>query len=492
MRQKPVSEAVEILGGLGILKKQKISKEHNVGAISYNSKKADSSTLFVCKGSNFKDKYLVDAVESGVFCYVSEKEYEGVDCDFIIVSDIRLARAALAKWFYEYDENSPKIIGVTGTKGKSTVVYFIKNILTQAGIKCGYITTIDTFDGVKSEESVLTTPESLELYEILYRAKTNGCRVMVLEISSQAEKMHRIEGLQIEAGVFVNISDDHISPHEHQSFEEYLMYKGMITSRFRTAIINLDDEHSGDIITWAQKCPANRVLTYSVKNEDADYYASNITKDGFRSLFEAVTPDAKFNAMVQIPGEFNVANALAAIAVGELFGVSEKDMIAAVLKTQVSGRMNIFRKGKYIAVVDYAHNKHSLDSALNALKEYYPHRQIVLVFGCPGEKALQRRHDMAKVASKYVKYVYVTSEDPGRVDPKVVAEEITGYLDKYNTPSEIILDRKEAVREAVNRLAADEILIVAGKGSEHYQVVGGVTEYYESDTELAEKYIMEK
>ena len=490
MKQKPIYEAVEIFRQHGILVSSDIS-ERDVGKISYNSKDVDSSTLFVCKGINFRDVYLKEAVEGGAFCYVSEKEYEGINCDSIIVTDIRLALAYLAKWYYEYEGTSPKLIGVTGTKGKSTVTYFIKNILTQGGIRCGYITTIDTFDGKETKESVLTTPESLELYELLYNARNNGCEYMVVEVSSQAEKMHRIEGLEFEAGVFVNISDDHISPNEHHSFEEYLDFKGKIVSRFKNAVINIDDEHSEDIISYAKE-KNHKVITYSVRNSSADYYAGDVTKDGFRSIFKVHSPVNEFDAVVEIPGEFNVANSLAASAIADIVGVDSDSVTEAILKTRVNGRMNIFRSGKYIAIVDYAHNKHSLDAALTALKEYYPDRNIILAFGCPGEKALQRRHDMAEVASKYAKYVYVTSEDPGRVDPMVIAEEVKGYLDGFGTDCEIITDRKEAVITAVEKLTEDDILIIAGKGSEHYQVVGSVAQPYESDTELAEKYIMLK
>lgn len=490
MKQKPIYEAVEIFKEHGILVSSTVTSR-DVGKISYNSKDVNTSTLFVCKGINFKEIYLQEAIDGGAFCYVSEKEYEGVNCNNIIVTDIRLALAYLAKWFYEYDETSPKLIGVTGTKGKSTVTYFIKNILTQGGIRCGYITTIDTFDGSETKESVLTTPESLELYELLYKAKLNGCSWMVVEVSSQAEKMHRIEGLEFEAGVFVNISDDHISPHEHHSFEEYLDYKGKIVSRFRTAIINIDDEHSGEIINYAKE-KGHKVITYSVRNKNADYFAGDITKNGFRSIFEVNTPTKKFDAVVKIAGEFNVANSLAASAIADIAGVDSSSAAAAIARTRVKGRMNIFQNGKYIAIVDYAHNRHSLDAALTALKEYYPDRGIIVAFGCPGEKALQRRYDMAEVASKYAKFVYVTSEDPGRVDPCEIAKEVKGYLDGFGCENEIIIDRKTAVMTAIERLSEDEILIIAGKGSEHYQMVNGAAQPYESDTQLAEKYIMLK
>ncbi len=489
MKQKPVYEAVEILKEKGILVSSNVSSR-NVGKISYNSKDVNTSTLFVCKGINFREVYLEEAVEGGAFCYVSEKEYD-VDCNNIIVTDIRLALAYLAKWYYEYDEDSPKLIGVTGTKGKSTVTYFIKNILTQGGVKCGYITTIDTYDGSETKESVLTTPESLELYELLYNAKQNGCTWMVVEVSSQAEKMHRIEGLEFECGVFVNISDDHISPNEHHSFEEYLDYKGKIVSRFRKAVINIDDVHADEIISYAKE-KGHEVITYSVRNVSADYHAGEITKNGFRSIFDVITPEKKFNAVVKIAGEFNVANALAASAVGDIVGIDDSSKAAAIARTRVKGRMNIFQSGKYIAIVDYAHNKHSLEAALTALKEYYPERNIHLAFGCPGEKALQRRYDMASVASKYAKFVYVTSEDPGRVDPEEIANEVKGYLDGFGTENEIIIDRKTAVKTAVERLTENDILIIAGKGSEHYQVVNGKAVPYESDTQLAEKYIMLK
>lgn len=486
--------ALERLADCGVLVEQHLSEpDAAVSSISYNSKTVQAGTLFVCKGINFKDSYLDEALSRGAGCYISEEvRYPEKSADYILVSDIRIALAVLAAWFFDYGESSPRLIGVTGTKGKSTVIYLLKNILGAAGVKCGYMTTVDVFDGETAAESKLTTPESLELFEIISRAGKNGCQWVIVELSSQSEKMHRIYGLEIEYGVFVNISDDHISPNEHHSFEEYMLCKENIVAMYKNAVINLDDPHSDDFIAAADSGKSTEISTYSISSEEADYHASCIIPDGFRSLFTLNTPDSSFECEISIPGQFNVSNALAAAAVADMLGIGQREICEGIYATQIPGRMNIYEKDGYIAVVDYAHNRNSMTAALGALREYYPERNIVVVFGCPGGKALQRRRDMAQISGRYASFVYVTSEDPAYEDPHKIAREVKSYLEEFSTPSEIILDRESAVKEAVKRLRKNEILLIAGKGSEHYQMIGGVAAPYGADTELTKKFMTEK
>jgi UDP-N-acetylmuramyl-tripeptide synthetase len=484
-------EAAERLKEYGLLKEYMgVSQKTTVADLSYYSKEVHNGTLFFCKGIYFKEEYLNEALQRGAVGYVSEVKHPTKEpAPYLLVTDIRKALAVLAAWFYGYDGTTPEIWAVTGTKGKSTVVYLLRNILKAAGSNPAFSTTVVIYDGKETVESTLTTPESLDCHRILRTAKDAGCDYFVMEVSSQAYKMQRIYGLNFEYGVFVNIANDHISPNEHKDFEDYFSCKLEIVKQYKYAVINLDDPHADRVLEAAKH--AKKMVTYSLKNENADIYARNIRKYGFQSRFEIVTPTGTFETEINMPGSFNVSNALAAAAVAYLKRIDHAAIDAGIRSTSVPGRMNIYEKNGYTVIVDYAHNKTSISVALRAIHEYYPDKKIVVLFGCPGSKALQRRADMAEESAKYAKYVYVTSEDPSYENPYEIAREVTGYLEHHHCPSEIIVDREDAIRQAISELKQDELLLIAGKGSEHYQVVNGVAAPYGGDTDLADRYINE-
>ena len=492
MKNKSFTDAVKVLKQEGLYLESSGENSLAIGGISYHSKEIGPNTLFVCKGIHFDERYLDEALSNGAVCYVSENpQSPRKKVPYITVTNIRRALAVLAAWFYDYDPQEPEICAVTGTKGKSTTVYFLVNILKAAGKRTAFATTVDIYDGKRRYESTLTTPESLECQQILSTARESGCHNMVMEVSSQAYKMDRIYGLRFAYGIFVNITNDHISPDEHHTFEEYFACKQAIVEKFENAAVNLDDPNAMRMVKAAKDAGAKRVMTYSVSNPQADVYAKNIVKDGFKSFFTAVLPGLEFEAMIRIPGEFNISNALSAAAVAHMMGIPVEKIAEGIWNTQVPGRMNIYEKNGYTVIVDYAHNKDSLHSALKAITEYYPGKNIKIVFGCPGCKALQRREDMAEESSQCAKFVYVTSEDPSYEDPFKIANEVRGYLNDRGCPNEIIVDREEAVRTAIHEMEKDDLILIAGKGSEHYQVINGVAAYYGADTALAEKYIQE-
>lgn len=483
--------------GLRALQEHNLIKEiHQAGIgsgitvrhVSYNSKDVKPGTLFVCKGLNYKKEYLQEALDHGAFCYVSEvKQQTDADVAYVLVHDIRKALAILGAWFYDYKKGYPQICAVTGTKGKSTTVYFMRNILRTAGKKVAYATTVDIFDGCTSKESTLTTPESLECHRILREARDSGCDDFVMEVSSQAYKMDRIYGLDFAYGIFVNITNDHISPNEHSDFEEYFGCKLEIVKKYENAVINFDDPNLARVLEAAKN--ARQIYTYSVSNPKADFYAKNIEKKGFTSSFDLVTPTYTVRAQIKIPGVFNIGNAISAAAIAYMRGISPEQIIEGIGATVVPGRMSIYEKNGFTVIVDYAHNKDSIAVALHAIHEYYPDKDIIVLFGCPGGKALQRRLDMAAECSKYAKYVYVSTEDPSYEDPNEIACEVESYLKSFHCANEIIVDRDKAIYEAISQMKESDLLLIAGKGSEHYQVVNGIAEPYGGDTELAEKYI---
>jgi UDP-N-acetylmuramyl-tripeptide synthetase len=365
----------------------------------------------------------------------------------------------------------------------------LTHILNAAGNKTAYSTTVNIFNGNETYEATLTPPESLECHKIICAAKQNKCPYFVMEVSSQAYKMERIYGLHFKYGIFVNITNDHISPNEHSDFEDYFGCKLEIVKKYENAVVNLDDPHAQRVLKAAEK--ASNILTYSIKNENADIYARNIQKKGFISSFEIVTPAYSIETEIMIPGIFNVSNALSAAAVAYQMGIDKENISQGIRQTKVPGRMNIFEKNGFTVIVDYAHNKDSLCIALKAIKEYYPDKKIVIVFGCPGNKALQRRMDMAVESAKCADYVYITSEDPSYEDPFKIANEVRGYLNELNCPCEIIVDRESAIKKAISQMEKDDLVLIAGKGSEHYQVLNGSAMPYGGDTVLADQYINE-
>ncbi len=485
-----LSGAVKVLKENDLLKEFVTGKEDKqVEKISYNSKDVINGTLFICKGNNFNNRYLDEALNKGAFCYVSEKIYPEFDVEYILVNDIRKTLAVLAAWFYDYQKNIPEICAVTGTKGKSTAVYFLTHILNAADKTTAYSTTVEIFDGAESYEATLTTPESLECHKIIHTAKENRCSYFIMEVSSQAYKMERIYGLHFKYGIFVNITNDHISPNEHSDFEDYFSCKLEIVKKYENAVINLDDPNAQRVINAAKN--AANILTYSIQNQQADVYARNIQKNGFISKFEIVTPAYSIETEIMIPGLFNISNALSAAAVAYQMGIDREKIAQGIKQTKVPGRMSIFERNGYTVIVDYAHNKDSLCIALKAIKEYYPDKNIVIVFGCPGNKALQRRMDMAVESAKCAEYVYITSEDPSYEDPFKIANEIRGYLNELNCPCEIIVDRDSAIKKAIAQMNQNDLVLIAGKGSEHYQVINGAAVPYGGDTVLADQYINE-
>ena len=464
-----------------------IDENSIISSITYNSKAAKENCLFICKGIHFEESYLAEAINNGASAYLAEKPYS-VSAASIIVKDVRKALAVTSAAYYDYDPAKINISAVTGTKGKSTTVYYLKNILSEAKRKTAYATTVEIFDGKEKKEAVLTTPESDMLHYLINSAVKNKCSDIIIEVSSQAEKMSRIYNLEFNTGIYLNISNDHISPNEHKDFNEYLSCKMAVVSKYKNAVLNMDDKHFNDALAAAEN--AERTVTYSYQNHNANFYACDIKRDGFITRFSIATPYGIVKTHTVIPGEFNVSNAVAAAAAAYLNGVSDVDAVSkGISETKVAGRMDIFAKGSFTVIVDYAHNKTSLEYALSAVKQYYPSKNIKLAFGCPGGKGLQRRRDMAYVASQYASYVYVTSEDPSCEDPYEIALEVSGYLNEYGCKNEIVTDRKKAVKKSIAELSKDDILIIAGKGDEHYQIINGKTVEYEGDTALARMYV---
>ena len=317
--------------------------KHAVNHVAYDSNRTVRNTLFICKGAGFREAYLHDAVRRGAFAYISEVEYN-VQVPCLLVSDVKKALALAASIFYENPAKDLCLIGITGTKGKSTTAYYIKYILDDymrelGKPETGIISSIDTYDGVIKEESRLTTPESLELQMHFRNAADSGIEYMTMEVSSQALKYGRLHEVRFDAGVFLNISEDHISPIEHSDMEDYFASKLKIFSQCKTACVNTDSDQFPQIMEAAEN--ADRILTFGTK-EGAGIYGYDIRKNGMDTHFRVRCDRFDREFMLTMPGLFNVENALAAIAVANTLKIPEEHIYTGLRRARSSGRMEYF------------------------------------------------------------------------------------------------------------------------------------------------------
>ncbi len=474
---------MEICKVVELLKKNNLLVEVNTenkvfNYLSYNSKDVESDTLFICKGLNFELEYLEEAINKGVICYISESVLKK-DFPYIIVKDVRKSMAIISKAFYDVSDKKLFLIGVTGTKGKTTTVNFIKNIFEEKeNRKEPYMSTIDYFTGKRYGESHNTTSESVDIYRCIKDAKESNYNYLTLEISSQSVKLDRIYGMKFDIGVLTNIDLDHISTLEHSSFEEYLECKIEFLKKCKTVILYRDTKYYDKIVSMLH---GKNIITYGFS--DASYIVKDIKKDKDSTIFSCYNNGKSFTYKINMIGEFNVLNACVSLIISDIYNIDYETRLKGLLKTKVLGRMNIF-KGKTTLVVDYAHNELSLLNLLDAIRKNYKNKNIKLVFGCPGDKAFNRREEMGLLANKYAKYVYITTEDPGSVSALDISRIISSYL---TIPYKIVLDRENAIKEAYLNSNKNDIVLVLGKGDEKYQLVNNEYIYYKSDVTVAEE-----
>ena len=486
-----------------LFEKNSILIEHNcdtnvlIENISYNSREVTENTLFFCKGAHFKEQFLCDAINKGAVAYVSVKKYD-IDAPCIIVSDIRKALYSTANFFYNNAWDKLNLIGITGTKGKSTTAYYIKYILDEYlknnnGKESGLASTLEIYDGIVRKPSTLTTPEPFELHKHFDNAVKSGTDFFTMEVSSQALKYGRTEGVSFKIGCYLNIGIDHISANEHPDFEDYFTSKMKLFTQCDTAVINLDSDLSERVVEYSKN--AKKVITFSTKNPQADIYGYNIHKNNSETVFSVKTDKFECEFRLSMPGLFNVDNALCAIGVAFVLGISPEHIYNGLYKAKTEGRMEIYEsKDKKIAViVDYAHNKLSFETIITSMKKEYEDRPVSILFGCPGNKALVRRQGMAEVSGEMADFVYITEDDPAEERIEDICSEIAGYIDNMGGKGKykIIYDRETAIKTAIEDVKDTAVIILAGKGAETHQKRGIVSEDYESDAVLAKKYLKE-
>ena len=330
--------------------------DHEYTYLSYNSADICENTFFICKGLAFKEEYLKDALEKGAGAYIAQSRYEGVDAPFIQVNDIRKTMSLVSALFYGQAYKKLKVVGITGTKGKTTTTYFVKNILDKyCGKRSGVLSTVEVYTGVEDHDAHLTTPESPDLQKHFSQCLQSDIPYLTMEVSSQAYKMHRVYGMDFDVGMFLNIGEDHVGPLEHESLDDYLNCKLQLMKHCKNAIINRNSDKFDQIYETA-KAYAERVIVFGMKG-DSDYWVSDIKKEeaGFSFVVQGKDGYEK-TFRISMAGRFNVENALAAFCAAKALGVDDESIASGLYTSEVKGRMNLFEKDGVTVIVDYAHN----------------------------------------------------------------------------------------------------------------------------------------
>ncbi|MEF9938700.1 MAG: UDP-N-acetylmuramoyl-L-alanyl-D-glutamate--2,6-diaminopimelate ligase [Clostridium sp.] len=451
------------------------SLEEEVEEVVYDSRKAAEHSVFVCmKGANTDShQFVPEVLKKGTRVFVVEEDIDvPADITVLKVENGRNALSLLSAARFDYPVRKMVSIGVTGTKGKTTSTYMIKSILEAAGEQVGLIGTNGAVIGANHYPTKNTTPESYILQEYFARMVEEGCTYMVMEVSSQSYLMHRVDGIFFDYSIFLNISNDHIGPNEHATFEEYLYYKKQLLQNSGIVLVNRDDEHFESIIEGS----AATVKTFALDHA-ADFMAENlqyIREHDFVGLDFQVTGDYDIKLRVNVPGRFNVYNALAAVGVCSFFDLPKEKIAHALEHMSVDGRMEIvYKSAKCTVIVDYAHNAVSMESLLKTLRDYHPER-LVCVFGCGGNRARDRRYSMGEIGGNLADLSIITADNSRFEKVEDILADIKTGLAKTNGKFLEIPDRREAIEYSMVHAQKGDIIAIIGKGHEDYQEIEGV------------------
>ncbi|WEV53481.1 UDP-N-acetylmuramoyl-L-alanyl-D-glutamate--2,6-diaminopimelate ligase [Bifidobacterium sp. ESL0704] len=475
-------------------------------SITYDTRQVQAGTLLCCKG-RFKAEYLSGCDEQGLKAYVSETDFSA-QCNAvgIIVGDIRKAMSLLSAAFYGRPQDELTLIGITGTKGKTTTAYFVQAILNAASDgKTALFSSVDNcLDGHTYKASALTTPESMDAFKMMRQAVDNGMRYLVMEVSSQAYKVNRVYGLTFDVGAFLNISPDHISPIEHPTFEDYLYCKRQITANSKALVLGANCDHA-DLIAEDAAADDVPVTTFALHSEDQDHGTKADTvawpADKDHTAFHidmaqasaTDSPDTADTYKLRMDGDFNYANAAAALTIARLAGVDLNDtkISHALENVRISGRMEQFKdsRGPNVAIVDYAHNFASVSALIDFAIERYGANQprITLVSGSAGGKAVDRRQEIIEAAQHRVDRIIITTDDPDKERAQDICETMQAAVTDPNVDADIIVDRQKAVETAIHEAQAHDgfdVILIVGKGEEQWLKVDGKHAPYEGDTHI--------
>lgn len=446
-----------------------------ITTLANDSRKVQEGSVFVCISGAVSDghKYAQDVCEKGAFAVIVEKDVEVPEHVTVIkVSDTRYALALMSAAYFGYPAEKLKVIGITGTKGKTTTTYMIRSILEGVGHKVGLIGTIEAVIGDQTIPAANTTPESLTIHQYFAKMVEAGCDSVVMEVSSQGLMLHRTAGIQFEIGIFTNLGKDHIGPNEHKDFDDYKRCKAMLFQQCKLGIANVDDKYFEDIF----KDATCRTETFGF-SEGADLRAENVelvSRPGYLGVAYHVSGLMDFDVEIDIPGTFSVYNSLTAIAVCRHFAVPVEKIKEALKGAKVKGRIEMIKvSDDFTLMIDYAHNAMSLESLLTTLKEYHPQR-LVCLFGCGGNRSKDRRYEMGEVSGRLADLTIITSDNPRFEEPQDIIDDIKTGIGRTDGEYVEICDRKEAIKYAIANGQPGDVIVLAGKGHEDYQEIRGV------------------
>lgn len=457
-----------------------------VEKIEYDSRKILAGDVFVCITGFQVDghKFGTKAVENGAVALICEHMPHGIDGEISVVQveNAREALALMAVNYYNLPSEKMHVVGVTGTNGKTTTTYLIKSVLDHMGKKVGIVGTIENRIGDRILHTERTTPESKELQELLDTMVKEDVSHVVMEVSSHSLDLHRVDGIVYEVGIFTNLTQDHLD--YHKTMENYKEAKSKLFQRAKKSVINLDDAAGN----FMKEKATGQVLTFAVDNA-ADLQAKDIEVTAEGTNFSLSWSEKEYQVHLSTPGRFSVYNALGAIGACLLLEIPMEDIIMGLQENHgVAGRFQAVRSKKgYQAVVDYAHTPDGLDNILKTAREFAKGR-IITIFGCGGDRDKTKRPIMGEIAGDGSDYCIITSDNPRTEDPLTILDEVEAGMKNTNCPYKKIADRREAILEGAKMAKAGDVIIIAGKGHETYQIFKDCTIHFDDMEEIRKAF----
>ncbi|USS87623.1 UDP-N-acetylmuramoyl-L-alanyl-D-glutamate--2,6-diaminopimelate ligase [Fructilactobacillus hinvesii] len=504
-----VAEIINLLQEHHLLKTTNATeKTDTFNSVSYDSRTVETGTLFFCKG-NFKPDYLIAAEQKGATGFVAEKpQSASSNLSEFIVSDVQKAMALLSAAFFNFPQNELTTFAITGTKGKTTTAYFLREAINAAtNNQTALFSTVNTIlgpDPAATFKSELTTPESLDLFRNMRQAVNNGMKFLVMEVSSQAYLKNRVFNLHFEHGTFLNISPDHVGENEHPTLANYLHCKEQLLVNSRKVVINAATDQLQDVY-FAAKATTNpeNIYLYARNgtqtelpmqldftfDSEADTLTDNeIYLRALTTKAQKLQLEGKYQ--IGIPGDYNETNAVAAIINAGLAGFKREQLLTGLATTQIPGRMERYQSQAHGTIyVDYAHNYASTKALLQFLKTQSPDGKTIAVVGSPGNKGIDRREGFGKALSEEADVAILTTDDPAFEDPLAIAREIDSYIDHDRVQVYYELDRKKAIQKAIQLGAPSDIIVVLGKGQDPYQKIQGIDTPYPTDSVVVKQFL---
>ncbi|MDO4535347.1 MAG: UDP-N-acetylmuramoyl-L-alanyl-D-glutamate--2,6-diaminopimelate ligase [Clostridium perfringens] len=451
-----------------------------INKICYDNRKIELNDVFVCiKGFKVDGHtFIDDAIKKGAKAIIVQDDVE-IDSDITVikVKDTRKALAIVGSNFYDNPKDKLKIIGITGTNGKTTSAFIIKSILEKAGYKTGLIGTIANYIGDEKVDAVRTTPESLELHELFNEMVEKGVKYCVMEVSSHSLDLDRVYGVEFVSGIFTNLTRDHLD--FHKTFENYYKAKAKLFDRSKYSIVNIDDSYGMKLIQDIKDKNIDTIVkTFSIENK-ADFKAFNINGDSLGSRFKIDIEGNIYDMEINIPGLYNIHNVLGCIACAKALEISIDIIKEAVLDIIVPGRCEMVAKNRnlpYTIIVDYAHTPDGLENILNTIKGFVKGK-IITVFGCGGDRDKVKRPQMGEIACKLSDIAVITSDNPRSEEPISIISDIKDGLSYDNFIVEE--NRAKAIEKAIDMAKKDDVILIAGKGHETYQILKDKTIHFD-------------